>query len=158
MSFFSSIDLFQSDEELKVKFMKVFESMKSFFVHNDFIVTHAPCEKKYLGKISNEALKMARGFRYPKERDYEDFAGFMCEFDEKTKFMRDDANELHPIHIFGHVMTKDISQYKNKINIDTGCVAGGSLSSIEIENNRKFSTKFILSINKSDKRFYNFFI
>ncbi len=156
--FFNSIDLFQSDEELGRKFIAVAESMKNFYVHKNFIVTHAPCEKKYLGKISSKALKATRDFRYPKLRDYESFAEFMYEFDERTQFMRDESSDSHPIHVFGHVMSKELSRYKNKIDIDTACVAGGELTSIQIDSKRNISFETIASINnKEEKQLHNFF-
>ena len=158
--FFNSIDLFQNDEILKEKFFKVFESMKSFYVHKNFIVTHSPCEKKFLGKISPKALKAARDFRYPKKGDFEDFASFMIEFDERTLFLRNESSDFHPIHVFGHVMSKEMSGYKNKLDIDTGCVSGGELTSITIDKYLKISKKSVLAgdnIVDNKKQLYNFF-
>lgn len=135
--FFNSIEIFDSNEELKDKFFAIFSRMKSFLIHKDFIVTHAPCEKKYLGKISDTALRMVRDFRYPKKREYSTFAEFIYAFDEKISFLKKEAHDSHPIHIFGHVMASEISKFKNKINIDTGCVAHGKLSSAIVKNRNK---------------------
>jgi len=103
-------------------------------------------------------LKATRDFRYPKLRDYENFAEFMYEFDERTQFMRDESNDNHPIHVFGHVMSKSLSKYKNKINIDTACVAGGELTSITIDSKRNISFETVVSRNNiEEKQLHNFF-
>jgi len=47
-------------------------------------------------------------------------------------YLKEDAEGCHKLHIFGHEQWKNHFVYKNKINIDTGCVSGGKLTSIEI--------------------------
>ncbi len=158
--YFNSIEIFKNDEDFKLKFFKIVESMKSFYVHKNFIVTHAPCEKKYLGKISSDALKATRDFRYPKRKDFESFSEFMHEFDERTQFLRTESNEFHPFHVFGHVMSKEMSRYKNKINVDTGCVSGGELTSIIIDEDSKISQESVAAgdkIKDNKKQLHNFF-
>lgn len=145
---------------IRQKFCEVYDAMKSFYVHKNFIVTHAPCEQKYLGKISKDALKATRDFRYPKRRDYETFHEFITEFDERAAFATNEANDSYPIHIFGHVMTKEVSNYKNKIDIDTGCVAGGSLTSVIVTKYRKLIIDSVAAGEKTHKKnseLHNFF-
>jgi hypothetical protein len=153
------IEEFENRKSLREKFFKIAEAMKSFYVHKDFIVTHSPCEKKFLGKITPAALKATRDFRYPKLRDYKSFSEFMYEFDEKIKFLKEESSDLHPIHVFGHVMSKEMSRYKNKINIDTGCAAGGKLTSIQIDSNRNITSEQVgAGLDESDKKqLHNFF-
>lgn len=146
--------------ELREKFFAIVERMKSFFVHKDFVVTHAPCESKYLGKINDSALKAARDFRYPKQADYEDFSTFMYEFDLRTAYIRIEASDSYKLHVFGHVMSKEVSRFKNKICIDTGCVAGGKLSSLTISGRRKLDIKSVpasAKVNSKNKELFNFF-
>jgi hypothetical protein len=145
--------------ELKEKFFAVCEAMKSFYVHKDFIVTHAPCESKYLGKISADGLRATRDFRYPKRESFPNFAEYMHQFDEHTKFVREDSDDFYPIHVFGHVMTKEMSRFKNKINIDTGCVAGGELTAIQIVKGRIFSdsVKAGEKVKTHNEQLHNFF-
>lgn len=146
--------------QLREKFFKIVENMKSFFVHKDFVATHAPCESKYLGKITDSALKASRDFRYPKQADYEDFSSFMYEFDLRTAYIRIEANDLYKLHVFGHVMSKEVSRFKNKVCIDTGCVAGGKLSSLAILNRRKVDVKSVpasIKVKSKGKELFNFF-
>lgn len=148
---------------LREKFFAVFESMKSFYVHKEFIVTHAPCEKKYLGKITTEALKATRDYRYPKRRDFEVFAEYIVKFDERAKFLKEEARDLHPLHVFGHVMTKEVSVFKNKVAIDTGCVSGGELTSMRLYRHYDALNVFFESISAGNKiknnkeQLHNFF-
>lgn len=150
---------FERRKSLREKFFKIAENMKSFYVHKNFIVTHSPCEKKFLGKITPAALKATRDFRYPKLRDFESFAEFMFQFDEKIQFLKDESSDLHPIHVFGHVMSKEMSKYKNKINIDTACVAGGKLTSIQIKDKDCILVEEVKAgLDESDKKqLHNFF-
>lgn len=144
---------------VKEKLLAIYDSMKAFFIHRDFIVTHAPTEKIYLGKISPESLRASRDFRYPKQRDYAFFDEFRLAFDERTAFLKVEARDLHPIHVYGHVMTKEVSRLKNKLAIDTGCVAGGKLSSVIIRGS-KVEIKSVSVIDESKvhkAELYNFF-
>lgn len=154
-----SVEEFARRKELREKFFAIAENMKSFYAHKDFIVTHSPCEKKFLGKISPAALKATRDFRYPKLRDFESFAEFMFQFDEKIQFLKDESSDFHPIHVFGHVMSKEMSRYKNKINIDTACAAGGKLTSIQIDSNRNITNKEVGAglVENDKKQLHNFF-
>lgn len=159
-SYFDSIEIFKSDEELKNKFFKIFESMKNFYIHKDFIATHVSCDNKFLGKISTSALKAGRDFRVPKIEEFEDHAAFMFFFDERIKSIMKDASDFYPIHVFGHVETKEISKYKNKLNIDTACVAGGCLSSVIVDHRGKISSESVPAGNKIKKEetiAFNFF-
>lgn len=151
---------FERRKVYREKLFKIAESMKSFYIHKNFIVTHSPCEKKFLGKITSAALKATRDFRYPKMRDFSSFAEFIYEFDERVRFLKEESNDSHPIHVFGHVMTKEVSRYKNKINIDTGCVSGGKLTSIEIKDRSNIvieEVEYILEAPAEKKRLHNFF-
>lgn len=159
--FFNSIEILEKDDNLKNKFFEIFEISKNFYVHKDFIITHAPSEKKYLGKIDATSLKKTRDFRYPKQSDYSYFCDYIYEFDDRCAFAVAEANNSHPIHVFGHVMTKDMSRFKNKVNIDTGCVSGGSLTSIAINKYRKISSESVKAGSKiKDKSYklHNFFV
>jgi len=144
---------------VREKLLAIYDSMKAFFIHKDFVVTHAPTEKKYLGKITSESLRASRDFRYPKQRDFKLSDEFMLAFDERIAFLKLEANDLHPIHIYGHVMSKEVSRFKNKLAIDTGCVAGGKLSSIIVRGS-KVETKTVPVVDESKiykTELYNFF-
>lgn len=171
-AYFDSVQIFEEDEVLKNKFLTIFQAMKYFYVHRDFIVTHVSCPSKYLGKISSAALKACRDFRVPKleevlresanhpDEKVLDFNMFIQMFDERVQAVKDDANDFHPIHVFGHVETKEISRFKNKIDIDTACVVGGCLTSIEIGVHGIITSQSVPAGEKTkekDEYTFNFF-
>lgn len=122
---FTSIKEFENEsEEFLNKFYTVVERSVPFFKTNSFIVTHAPCETKYLGKLDNTSIKNQRSFRY----DVLDTQALERELDFITK------DEGHfPIHIFGHIPTQDTIKTKNHMGIDTGCVYGNKLTILEFK-------------------------
>lgn len=157
--FFESIDLFLADEILKNKFFEVYLAMKDFYIHRDFIVTHAPCDVRFLGKMSPSSRKSMRDFKYPKTRDFEHFAQFIYEFDESLEFLKIQASDSQPLHIFGHVVTTELSKFKNKVAIDTGCATGGELTGIYVLSHGRITSVSEKSLtSKKDKhKFYKFF-
>jgi predicted kinase len=157
--YFEARLIFEKDEELKEKFIELIKDSKHFFIHRDFIVTHAPCENKHLAKLSGTSLKAQRSIRYPKDRDYENPVEHFKAVKDFFKFLRDDAEFNGPLHIFGHVTSKEVSNYKNKWNIDTGAYTGNKLSAITINPGGK---PFITSVSaeeseKFDKPAFSFF-
>jgi hypothetical protein len=157
--YFQTIDLVLIDEVLQEKFFAVVESMREFYIHRDFIVTHAPCDKKYLGKLTSEALKNMRDFKYPKTRDFQHFSEFIYEFDESLEFMKKQASDKQPLHIFGHIVTTEISRFKNKVAIDTGCATGGELTGLYVlaPGRTAIVTEESLTKKKEESKFYKFF-
>lgn len=159
-AYFDSIKLFESDDELKDKFFKVVESMKPFLKHPDFIVTHAPCDQKYLGKLGTVSERNQRTVVYPKEVDFSSPQEYAIVVSDFFKFFRNQASRSFPFHIFGHVPTKGIAKLYNKVNIDTGAVSGGQLTSISINRsgrhfiNNHVSTVDNEQINKKELRYF----
>lgn len=127
-SWFNTIKLLEVDNELKEKFFYIYEHSYDFVKTDYSIVTHAPCENKYLGKSDNVSLKMQRNIRYPKKEDYPIEEEYLIAKEKTFNFLLTDADGIYPLHIFGHTMLKDVYVNKNKVCLDTGCVAGGYLS------------------------------
>lgn len=150
--YFNTVYILEMNEELKQKFFEIVEASKGFYVHRDFIVTHAPCEVKYLGKIGSKSLKAQRDIRYPKSRDFAKEEDFMDAMYKSFDFLKKEAHTNQPIHIFGHIMTKNVARIGNKMNIDTGCVAGGKLTSVVINPHGK---PFMLSVSSAENEKIN---
>lgn len=141
-TYFDSIKLFESDDELREKFFVVCESMKPFLKHEDFIVTHAPCDQKYLGKLGSVSERNQRTIVYPKEIEFISPQDYKAAKSDFFKFFRNQASKSLPFHLFGHVPSRGISKLYNKINLDSGAVNGGHLSSININSSgRHFINK-----------------
>lgn len=104
-------------------------------VHPRFIVTHAPCQMKYLGKMDKESMKKMRGQTGRAHREEcADDAEFIRKSEETFSYLRTEALYNAPMHVFGHVSFKGCLYMKNKAGIDTGCAAGGALSAVSIDH------------------------
>ena len=127
-SYFNTIDLIKDDEEYKKMFFDLFERSYEFVEYEHFIVTHAPCDVKYLGKFDSKSAKAQRNLSYPKRADYKSDEEYISEKEKAFEFIMEQAHILHPFHFFGHISVKDTFKHKNKFNIDTGCVSGNKLT------------------------------
>lgn len=132
-TYFTSIAALQADEFSEGLFLSIFEQSLPFAKLSspgarDIIVTHAPCENKYLGKFSDAAQRAQRNFFFKdREAPVRDALGFIYK----------EADNNHPLHVFGHVAHRsDNLVYKNKVFLDTGAVHGGSLTAMVMKNNR----------------------
>lgn len=145
--YFNTVFILENNEELKNKFFEIVEASKGFYIHRNFIVTHAPCENKYLGKIGAKSLKAQRDIKYPKLKDYATVEEHGDAMHKYFHFLKKEAHTNQPVHIFGHIMTKNMSRFGNKMNIDTGCVAGGKLTSVVIN---PIGKPFVVSISSAE--------
>lgn len=128
-NYFDSIPVLQEDEALRAKFDELVESSLPFCRRiglgegqPSFYVTHAPCEKKYIGKLDASALRHQRTFRLLPDTPKE----------EQLAFLRRDAVSNHPYHLFGHVAAKQAFRLRNKLHLDTGAAHGNLLTSVSM--------------------------
>jgi len=148
--FFDSINILEKNEILRNKFFEIFEGSKEFLTHRDFIVTHAPCKEDVLGKVTPIALKNQRNLIYPKRADFETDDKYNEELENYFSFLNNEAKFNNPLHIMGHVAIKEVVNFKNKYMIDTGCAAGGRLTSIHINKNGKPYIQHVDSLSKNN--------
>jgi DNA polymerase III delta prime subunit len=125
----TSIATLLEDSDLAARFLKIWENSVPFLrvmgpKVRSMYITHAPCENKYLGKMSAAALVAQRTLN----GDYEDYR-------RAYPFIFEEARSNHPLHVFGHVAhCSDNLKYRNKIFLDTGAVYGGRLTALIYEN------------------------
>lgn len=134
-SFFDSIQVLSRDEELRAKFDHLVAQSKPFFRSialswPSYYVTHAPCKKKYIGKLDANSVRHQRNFRIDRTSPVEGQLSFLAE----------EAVNNHPYHIFGHVAAGQAFRIKNKLHIDTGCVHGNGLTSVVITHKPVFKS------------------
>lgn len=129
--------MLQDDEEYKQMFFDLFENSFNYVKGNNFIVTHAPCNVKYLGKDDDVSIKNQRNIRYPKQADFPSIEEYLDYFENFFSFINEEAAFNQPFHFFGHVAIKDSYTSINKYNLDTGCVYGNKLTSASIHTNSK---------------------
>jgi predicted kinase len=128
-TYFHSTRLLLSDPALTEKFNALCSESKPYtrFIGKkspSFYVTHAPCKNKYIGKMDKNSIRNQRNFRLDRSKPLE----------EQLVFLKEEAVNNHPYHVFGHVAVKRTMKLKNKINIDTGCVQGNELTSVSLDS------------------------
>lgn len=120
----------QLNEVSKSRLAELISKARPFYSCPLYIVTHAPCAERYLGKTDIYSLKKQRGFYYPKMGDYPSEAKYIEALNESLSFLRDESYHFAPYHIMGHVALEEVYKWQNKIMIDTGCAAGGKLTAV----------------------------
>ena len=135
-NYFQSIRLFESDEELKKKFFELFAMSYHSIGNVFFVLTHAPCKIKYLFNEDSKSQRHQRTIVYPKS-DIGEEDDILTIRDEFFTFLKEEE-AVDFTHVFGHVMLSDIHNYKNRIGIDTGCVAGNKLTAMITKNENYF--------------------
>ena len=158
-NYFNSILLLQDNEELRNKFFELYENYSYDFIElPNAILTHAPCQIKHLGKTDSISIKNQKTCMYPKEKDYVNEEDYLNAKEQYLSFLNTEAESNQPFHIFGHIITKDAFSNRNKFGIDTGCYAGGKLTTINFTKNQK--RPFIKSYSSKQpliKELNNFF-
>lgn len=129
--YFTAIPSLTSDKELKQQFFNLVDSSKDFYrfigiSSPSFYVTHSPCKNKYIGKLDSYSRKQQRKFATIHDEPLE----------QQLNFLTNEAVGNHPYHVFGHVATQRNIRIRNKIGVDTGCVHGNTLTSVEFIRNR----------------------
>lgn len=128
-TFFTTINLIKDKPEYQEKFFHLVDNAKEFLKTSDFIVTHAPCKQKYLGKTDPKGLKNQMKMSYPYRREYETDEEYLKATQDRFAHLIEEADGSLPYHFFGHVMVKSRISYKNKFDLDRGCAFGGFLTS-----------------------------
>lgn len=137
VKFFTSISTLKNDPDLAKRFMDLCHKALPFIKlvgekSRTVYVTHSPCQEKYLGKVTSEAKRNQRNLSFrsgvdPKTYDVRD----------SIPFIYSEASFNKPLHVFGHLThASEKLTYKNKVFLDTGCVNGGHLTAMVIENDR----------------------
>ena len=131
--YMSSLDVLLKDEKLAAELVDLFDNHSIPFLKiqganvRTVYVTHAPCEQKYLGKMSPAALKAQRNLYGDRKEDYR----------KAYEFIFKEAVGNFPLHVFGHVAHSAAKlEYRNKVFIDTGAVYGGRLTAFCYAGNR----------------------
>lgn len=156
-SYFNTVTILENDAALKQKFYDIVEASYDFITTENSIATHAPCENKYLGKLDKISIKKQRNFVYPKRRDFSNEEEYLDEREKAFDFLLKEGDSILPYHIFGHAMIKDAFKFKNKVGIDCGCVAGGSLATASYTGQGLYIKKYPSHQPKKEDKLIPFF-
>ncbi len=114
------------------KFEIIMENQWYFYIHNHFVITHSPCENRYIGKFDKFSIRKQRSDSYPHREDYASEEEYIDDVRKHFSYISNDAKRNDPCHIFGHVPVNIAAIVENKIFLDTGCVYGNKLSGVWI--------------------------
>lgn len=134
-TYFTSIDQYindVNDEEFKNLLLQVRTNSVTSLHTPYFEVTHAPCETKYLGKISTKAFSKQRNFALP-TRGNRNSDELKEVWEDSLKFLKEESSHNLAPHFFGHVCTTKPFRVKNKYSVDSGAVSGNGLSYYELK-------------------------
>lgn len=126
------------------KFLKLVDDSVPFFKHKNFIVTHVPCKKKYLGKLDKNSYFSQIKHRIKRDDEFESIEEYTKHMEGSLSYIKEEAVRNHPYHIFGHYPLRRWLRIKNKLGIDTGCVHGNKLTAAIINNS--WSKPFIVDV------------
>eukprot|EP01114_Cavostelium_apophysatum_P015689 TRINITY_DN4331_c0_g1_i2.p1 TRINITY_DN4331_c0_g1~~TRINITY_DN4331_c0_g1_i2.p1 ORF type:complete len:907 (-),score=243.36 TRINITY_DN4331_c0_g1_i2:2689-5352(-) len=140
--FHSSIPVLEANAEAREMFDRIFSVARPFYRYvsaknrspPSFIVTHAPCLSKYLGKLDKESVKNQCYFYLEREEGVEKV--WQKGTDHQLDFLLKEAINNQPYHVFGHVTFKKVFRHQNKIGLDTGCDCGNFLSGVMFRTGR----------------------
>lgn len=140
-SYFTSIVEFKKNPDAVPEFIEFVETMCVPFLRSlEFVVTHAPCPLKHIGKLHGEGRKKQMNVRLGMRRKDFDTSEAYTEYLEKhLGFLEKDAISNMPLHIFGHVMLGEpLFLRKAKLCLDTGAAnKDGFLTSCQLGGGRK---------------------
>ncbi len=142
VKYYNTAILLEEDDELKEIFLEIFATMKGWvkMIGTDkrsFIVTHAPCEIKFLEKMDGKSLK--KQYKCLSRSKNKELTN-----DQLTPYLKDEAVKNQPVHIFAHMGQSSVRTFKNKVCIDAGCVYGGKLVGYSVG----FGKPFIQTVSK----------
>jgi len=134
--YYNTVALLEGNDELRKIFMDIFNAMKGWvkFIgrsRRSFIVTHAPCEIKFLEKMDGKSLK--KQYKCLSRSENKELSN-----DQLTPYLKKEAVNNQPVHIFAHMDQTSVRTFKNKVCIDAGCVYGGKLIGYSIKNGKPF--------------------
>lgn len=121
-----------SSPAMKELIDELYEKSVHYVVGDDFIVTHAPCEGKYLGKETEVGLRSQRNFRHTNMTEDELW--------DSLAFLKKE-NTGKPYKIFGHIAFNKPLKFGNVLGIDTGAVHGGFLTAVCMSEKRPYIVK-----------------
>jgi hypothetical protein len=152
--YYNTASLLEGDEVLKEKFFDLYDRTYVWLKYEysdefSFIVTHAPCEKRYLQNSDLQSIKkMIKCESRSKNRG--------IPLDTLISYVHTEAEDNRHYHIFGHLSQPDIRVYKNRICIDTACIYGRELSSILVDGDKiSFDSVSFMNLQPSSKIHYD---
>ena len=142
-TYFTSLAQYKGDEEFKNLLDQYVEHSYPFIATSTYIVTHAPCEEKYLGKLDKISIRKQLNILLKSDASKGDA-------EELLSFVKEQADSRLPYHFFGHIATKESIRIANKIGLDTSAVHANKLT-YAITNSRELKEVELISLPTDEK-------
>ncbi len=139
------------NEVSKKQFVEIMDESKYFYIHDHFVVTHAPCPNAAIGKFDPKSLKDQNNCPYGWRKDFDSNEAFAEGVKKSISFVFDEARKQDPYHFFGHIAVTEALTVGNKIFLDSGSCYGNRLSgAMFTASNRSISIKSVPSSFKPE--------
>ncbi|ARF11914.1 calcineurin-like phosphoesterase [Klosneuvirus KNV1] len=152
--FYTSYKVLKADQDLKNKFLEVESRMVPYYhyiaddtVSRSFYIMHSPCNMKFVGKHSWDAIKFQRYMVLDRKNN------------QKPRDIIDINKDSYsmPYLVTGHFAFKDEyngSRYNNnRLMIDTGCIYGNKLTGVLLGKKMFYPKFFYVSFMKKQVPF-----
>lgn len=140
---------YELTDSQKEQLKELYATAYNFIKTPQMILTHAPVQKKHLGKFDNVSQKLQRKTPFMKsKKDFESSQDYIKYAEEQFAYLQTEKHRNHPYHIFGHTTFPRTMKWDNKIAIDSGCVYGGSLSAVTINEQGRITFHGIKTTEK----------
>ncbi len=126
--YFNDAVFLAESPELQKKFLDLLKLSYHWVETKEAIITHSPCQTKFLKKNSGEALRNQRNYRYRLEEKET--------LEDKLWFVDREKNKSHKKHIWGHIALQRAFVNSSNIGIDTGAVYGNCLTAVYFDKGR----------------------
>lgn len=136
---FDSTYSLADDFNRRKRMEEIIKKSSYWFMAPNFLVTHAPCPAKYVGKCDEKSEARMGYMPYPHPKDQFTLESFSSELEKCLSFMKDQSVFNWPFLISGHIHVDEVTKVGTQLMIDTGCAYGNKLSGVIIEGS-KFRT------------------
>lgn len=152
--FYTSYNVLKADPDLKNKFIEIESRMVPYYhyiaedtLSRSFYIIHSPCNMKFVGKHSWDAIKFQRYMLLDRKNN------------QKPKDIIDISKDSYnmPYLVTGHFAFKDdyngTKYNNNRIMIDTGCIYGNKLTGVLLGKKMFYPKLFSVSFMKKQTPF-----
>jgi hypothetical protein len=128
---FTSIHRLRADPVLAAKFRRLYESSLPFVwcrgtYRSSFVVTHAPCSSRFIGKLDSKSLKA----QLVSDPSLMNIDRTSPEFIPAIRQLLAKGETPSVYHFFGHFACDRPFRWESNVGLDTGCIGGGKLTSV----------------------------
>jgi PNKP adenylyltransferase domain, ligase domain/Calcineurin-like phosphoesterase/AAA domain len=133
LNYFDSITWLEGTPELD-RLNELHSISQPFYIHPEFICTHAPTRFSRLGKLDKDSIKSQYKLSYSYSEDYSSEGEYKKALERSLSFIKNQGGYSNlPYIISGHVPVKQRLVVGAQVMLDTGVVYGNKLTTCTIK-------------------------